>query len=227
MNKLWHFGDSFSTCGDFEKIFSEYIAFHFNLELNHNGSGGTGNFEIFSEILKRDIHFESGDLILINWSYFNRITLTEMSGDLINVDNLLINFEDKIKNNKITLESKNFLLDYVNNWSFMESARLFKHIIHPYLVGLEKRGIKIKMVFLEQIFPININKTTFYNKLPMNDSIITNLFKKSWILQFNNHYCHFIVNKDWMKNESVHYSKGIQPLLADEYIKRIIETDVK
>lgn len=227
MNKLWHFGDSFTTCGNFEKIFSEYIAFHFNLELNHNGHGGTGNFEIFSEIIKKDTSFKSGDMILINWSYFNRITLIERNGDLIGVDNLLINIKDKIEKNKINLTAKNFLLDYVNDWSFIESARLFKHIIHPYLTGLEKRGIKIKMVFLEQLFPHNINKTTFYNKFPMNDSIITDLFKKSWVLEFHHHYCHFLVSRDWMKDESVHYAKNIQPLLADEYIKRIIETDVK
>ena len=226
MNSLWHYGDSFSTCGDFETIFSSYIAKHYNLSFKHRGVGGTGNFEIFSELIKHDRQYLSGDMILINWSFFNRITLTEMNGDLIGIDNLLIHWPEKIITNKIDEKGKNLLIDYINDWNFMEQIKLFKYIVRPYFSGLEKRGVKIKMVFLEQYFPNNINKTLYYNKIPIVDSIITNLFKSN-VLEFKNHYSHFLVNKDWMKHESVHYARGIQPLLAEEYIKRIIETDVK
>ena len=51
MNKLWHFGDSFGTCGSEEVIFSKYISNHLNLELEHKSVGGYSNSKIFSEIL--------------------------------------------------------------------------------------------------------------------------------------------------------------------------------
>jgi hypothetical protein len=220
MNKLWHYGDSYAVCGPFETVFSQYIADHYGLSLRHLAAGGMGNFEIFSSLISNDSRYEDGDVILINWSFFTRNTLTTIDGKLIGVDNLLVNFPELIEINKINSESKNFLIDLTNNWSFMESVKLFNYIVHPYMEGLTKRGIKVKMIFLEQYFPKNTNSTTTYNGIPQNDSIITDRFDK-WTLKFEPYYPNWFVQRDLMKGESSHYAKGIQEMMAEEYIKRM------
>jgi hypothetical protein len=220
MNKLWHYGDSYAVCGPFETVFSQYIADHYGLSLRHLAAGGMGNFEIFSSLISNDSKYEEGDVILINWSFFTRNTLTTIDGKLIGVDNLLVNFPELIKINKINSEAKNFLIDLTNNWSFMESVKLFNYIVHPYVEGLTKRGIKVKMIFLEQYFPKNTNMTTTYNGILQNDSTITDRFNK-WVIKFEPYYPNWFVQRDLMKGESSHYAKGIQEMMATEYIKRM------
>ncbi len=219
-NKLWHYGDSFAECGSFEKIFSYYIAEHYNMDLRHCGMGGSGNFKIFSDILSNDTHYKEGDFVLINWSFFSRNTLLTIEGKLIGVDNLLINFPDETQKSQIDSNAKNFLMDLSNDWSFMDSVKMFNYLVYPYCKSLVNRGIKLRMIFLEQFFPENTNRTMFYNKIPMQDSIVTDKFSE-WILKFEPHYCNWFVSRDLMKDESSHYAKGIQPMIAEEYIKRI------
>lgn len=222
MNKLWHFGDSWSKCSSEENIFSHYIAKYYEIELKHFGQGGTGNFEIFYNIIKNDTEYKLGDLILINWSYFSRPTLTEIDGGLIGVDNLFKLFPEKTIKSKIDENAKNFLMDWVNDWNFIDQYKLFRYIIFPYIRGLEKRGIKIKMVFLEQHFPINTFKSLYYNKIGIQDKIITDIFSK-WVLHFHPFYLSYIDKLGWAKQESGHYTFGIQEQLAEKYIKRIEE----
>ena len=223
-NYLWHYGDSWSTCGNFEVVYSKHIADGIGLELRHLGEGGTGNFEIFSNIIKNDTSYKVGDMILINWSFFSRLTLTQITGELIGVDNLLVHFPNIAEKSKINSVSKNFLMDYVNNWSFMEQYKLFKHIALPYFNGLDKRGVQIKMVFSEQQFPQNNYVSMYYNRVPIADKNITDLFSK-WVLKFEPFYINFINKNGWAKGESVHYTKGIQHLIANEYLHRIAQTD--
>jgi hypothetical protein len=220
MNKLWHYGDSFALCGTFETIFSHYIAKHYGMRLMHLAAGGNGNFEIFSTLISNDVKYKEGDVILINWTFFSRNTLTTIDGKLIGVDNLLVHFPEVIEFNKIDSEAKNFLIDLTNDWSFIDSVKLFNHIIHPYVEGLTKRGIKVKMVFLEQHFPENTNMTIHYNKIPQNDNIITDRFNQ-WVVKFEPFYPNWFVQRDLMKEESSHYAKGIQEMIAEEYIKRM------
>jgi len=222
-NYLWHYGDSWSTCGNFEDIYSKHIADEIGLELRHLGSGGTGNFEIFSNIIANDTQYKEGDMILINWSFLSRLTLIQITGELIGVDNLLVHFPDIAEKSKINSVSKNFLMDYVNNWSFMEHYKLFKYIALPYLNGLDKRGIRIKMVFSEQMFPENDNVSMYYNGVRIVDKTVTDLFSK-WVLKFEPFYIRFINENGWAKGESVHYTKGVQHLIANEYLNRISET---
>jgi hypothetical protein len=220
MNKLWHYGDSYATCGEFETIFSQYIANHYGLKLNYLAAGGLGNFEIFSRVISNDSKYEVGDVILINWSFFSRNTLTTIDGELIGVDNLLVNFPKITESNKIDLDAKNFLIDSTNNWNFIDSVKLFNYIIHPYIDGLTKRGVIIKMIFLEQTFPDNTNVSLYYNKFRQSDKIITDRFNK-WVLKFEPYYPNWFVSRDLMKGESSHYAKGIQEMMAEEYIKRM------
>ena len=220
MNKLWHYGDSFATCGPFETVFSQYIANHYGLRLNYLAAGGMGNFEIFSRVISNDTKYKEGDIVLINWTFFGRNTLTTIDGELIGVDNLLIHYPDITQYSKIDSSAKNFLMELTTEWCYMDSVKLFNYIVHPYIDGLTKRGIKVKMIFLEQTFPDNTNVSLYYNKLPQSDTVITDKFNE-WVLKFEPYYPNWFVQRDLMKEESSHYAKGIQEMIAEEYIKRI------
>ena len=93
-NKLWAFGDSY-TAGILPDIghFTPYVEYlkylgiskeefplawpyeladKLNLEPEVIAVGGASNSEIFNNIAKNSHRFESGDIIIINWTYLNR-----------------------------------------------------------------------------------------------------------------------------------------------------------
>ena len=83
INKLWRFGDSWSTTDDkydeIEKNHSHYVSEHFDLELNHHGRGGHSNLHIFSDILRLTPQFKEGDMVLINFACKSRIGIINKS----------------------------------------------------------------------------------------------------------------------------------------------------
>jgi len=93
INKLWRFGDSWSTTDDkyneIEKNHSHYVSKHFGLELNHYGRGGHSNLHIFSEILRLTPQFKKGDMVLINFASKSRVGIINKSkiGKLISSAN--------------------------------------------------------------------------------------------------------------------------------------------
>lgn len=72
MNKLYHYGDSFATCDDSEIIFSKYIAKDMGLKFVSRASSGKSNLSILSNILKDLPTLNSGDKILIGFTFFTR-----------------------------------------------------------------------------------------------------------------------------------------------------------
>jgi hypothetical protein len=89
-NKLWIFGDSFSTqwehmgaLGDRyreykgypPKIFSNYLATMLNMDVKGLGIGGADNFTIFDCIINNIDYIATGDIVIIGWSSPTRFRL--------------------------------------------------------------------------------------------------------------------------------------------------------
>lgn len=251
-NKLWHFGDSFATWYNSEepersskKGFSEYIADNYNLSFRHYGKGGYSNQEIYKKILENFYKFNRGDFLLINWSFFER--LSYLNSDLnLQSSTILNNISSDF--NFTHNEHKPYNVDYFkyfilnqSEFSVIESIKLFRHSIVPLLESLEKWGI----VVINSFNSYNVS----YNNNLINDTISVVEYIKSrgfvnidsildgrikyinWNDSNNIHkgdYLSFIMDSDFYgEGQDVHYKFGIQEELANNWIKKINQQILK
>lgn len=94
MNKLWIFGDSFSTGFDLSispklswrreylnwkgytpPTYYELLSEHFKLEVVNKSADGNSNYQIFQNFCDASPYILSNDLVIINWSEVTRIRL--------------------------------------------------------------------------------------------------------------------------------------------------------
>lgn len=80
MNKLWIFGDSYSTYnrerqadGVCLSIYSE-VANHLNLQEENHAISGVGSHDIFTNVLKKLPEYKSGDVVIFQLSFLNRVS---------------------------------------------------------------------------------------------------------------------------------------------------------
>jgi hypothetical protein len=157
-NKLWIFGDSFSTIwtrmgglgdryreykGYTPKIFSHYLSTMLDMDVEQRGKGGSDNFTIFDTIIHNlnDNNISTGDIVIIGWSSPTRFRLEKNNGWITIHNpggNLPINLIESYKFMDInTLEqiivnrTHSLYWDEVINWS-----RLLK-------IAFELKGIKV------------------------------------------------------------------------------------
>ena len=103
MNKLWRFGDSYSQTEHFkykdEQNHSEFVAQHYELQLEHLGFGGLGILDCLTRMLDNSHQMKKGDMILINLPAVERRTFININGDIVNTSQ----FEDSevLKNDEI------------------------------------------------------------------------------------------------------------------------------
>lgn len=199
MNNLWHFGDSWSCCNEKEIIFSKYVADHFNLIHRHHGEEGLSNWSIFTKILHQINNFKSGDTILINWSFMSRMDIVTKREDNT--------YETQPTCSSIFYEQSNsytkWIMEGILNHSEEEYFKLFI-LITIFLKTLQERGITILNVYQDP--PLDWHPTP-----------------PTYTLKFNKlgSYHKWVWNKGWAKEQSIHYTWGIQQELAKEYINVI------
>lgn len=199
MNTLWHFGDSWSCCNEKEIIFSTYIAEHYGLNHIHKGVEGLSNWGIFNRILRQTNNFNSGDTILINWSFMNR-----MDGVIKREDDTYITFPTCSPLFDATPTTyTDWILEGTLNHSEEEYFKLFI-LITIFLKTLQERGITILNVYQDP--PLDWHPTPPTYTLKFNK--LGSYHKWAW-------------NRGWGKEQSIHYTWGIQQELAKEYIKVI------
>ena len=150
MNNLWTFGDSFSTSfkdnpffligkyieykGYIPKIYSEIIAEKLKMDLKIYSEPGRDNYTIFESICSVSNEISDNDIIIIQWSSFNRFRFVNEQNEWISIfPNLYPNHPpfnnpgkfppserhtfDKIGLNRIDHEKK--YSDEVNNWMLL------------------------------------------------------------------------------------------------------------
>lgn len=150
MNSLWTFGNSFSTSfndnpfylsgeyieykGYIPKIYSEIIAEKLKMNLRIYSEPGRDNYTIFESVCSVSNEISDNDVIIIEWSLFNRFRFVNEKNEWISIfPNLYPNHPpfnnpgkfplsekatfDRIGSNRIDHEKK--YSDEVNNWMLL------------------------------------------------------------------------------------------------------------
>lgn len=110
MNKIWIYGDSFST--DYTRKFSnldgktwyEYLSEHLNLDLINYAKNGHGVLSVICQILESHSEWNDSDLIIIGVPDFFRIDIPQID-DCILIGDLESDKGDKIKSISKSIES--------------------------------------------------------------------------------------------------------------------------
>jgi hypothetical protein len=206
-NTLWHFGDSYTNCWHTEQVFSHHIANKINFNLEHHGKNGLSNLGIFSKIVSQTHKFKSGDVVLVNWSFFDRVeSVIRKGNELEMINNADIRFFQTNDVNQGVLDgSLGHALWLLNgiNFSHYESHKLF-FVIRNYFDSLFKMGIKAYHVYIS-------------NK----ENVLGEFAKPE--LEFEGGYWSWLHSNNYHNEESEHYTYGIQEKLAKEYIGRMMD----
>jgi len=220
-NKLYHYGDSFATCDDSETIFSKYIADDFGLEFVSRAMAGKSNLSILSNILKDLPTLNSGDKILIGFTFFTRGEYIDKNDNLVST-NIYYNDMDETKIDNLEhqkrigidimdIKRRNNTLEYWVDYSWDAYIKTFKYLINPTILYLQDKGIDVRYFYIKKDFlSLDGQPKDFTNFLPSGEIIFED--KKDLIS--------YLVSNDWLKEESVHYSWDIQELLSDIFIKQ-------
>ena len=209
INKLWRFGDSWSTTDDkydeIEKNHSHYVSEHFDLELNHHGRGGHSNLHIFSDILRLTPQFKEGDMVLINFACKSRIGIINKSkvGGLISTAD----------GGTFTHTNKDLENILVNDVQHPISDILF-YLIRTHLHSLISQGIKVYHFYNDNIDE-NPNITNY-----ISNELIFNSSKRNfqnWIREQK--------YEDLSPKGNVHYLIGKQRDIANKIINLIESND--
>jgi hypothetical protein len=212
MKKLFHFGDSYGTVnyyGD-NKHFCHHIAD--SIEYKYIPAftvGGASNEIIFRKILEQLQNYREGDIILINFSFLSRGCFLNKVTNTIESTNVLFNelYDNEIINKKkysrVLEENEGVLslVDYYLKNSLDYNFRLFK-LINPLFEYLISKKISIFYIFIEE------------------SSYTDTLLNCGTNIKFEDGFGNWLIKNNFHNNEDVHYSIGIQPMLADVILRK-------
>jgi len=169
MNKLWIFGDSYSTYnrerGADNVSLSIYtkLANHLNLIETNKSISGLGNIDIYNNLLKFLPEYNSGDCIIFQLSFLDRFSyideiknrkLNDHESDLFSVSGRFFLHPQYYynSNKKLTETQKQAFTDFIKNNSnnlidiYFKFFIQLKHIVF----FLETKGVKFKILILEE-----------------------------------------------------------------------------
>ena len=222
MPNFWHFGDSFAF-NNFHNSnqsnnFGDIISKRLKLNYKFNAEMGSSNELIFKNILSNLNNFEENDVLFINWSFFSRSCYIndssyslESTNRWYDDNNLILNDYDKTEESINFFNKHSFLMDYILNYNFDITYKLFNLFVSPLFSNLEDKKISIYNLFIKN------NDVLKYNKKPVDYkfSIMGNA------IDFNKNYFDWLWDNKYMLNEEGHYAKNIQEKLADEIMSRM------
>lgn len=206
MSKLYHFGDSYATVKLItleNRHFCNIIAEDLDMEYIPFGRGGISNEMILKKVIENLHKFQSGDIIFINFSFFERGCYYDSKTKIIDTTSKFYNDIRKSLNENLNYDNKmlpNLLNYYLNNTEDY-SRRIFD-IFDLILKFIDKLGIKIFYIFA--------GNSDYENDLL---SVGTNI-------KFKNGFCNWLIKNGFHKEQDVHYTKGIQPMLADVILRK-------
>ena len=167
MNKLWIFGDSYSTYnrerGNNPLSIYTNLCDELNFEQNNMAISGLSNSDIFTNLIKFLIDYKKGDVIIFQLSFLDRFSYINLRENRILNDHekMLCSFSDKYfihpqyyhsddKSNLTETQFKAFNIFLENNFynlfdSYYKFFNQLKHIIN----FLEKNEINFKLIILE------------------------------------------------------------------------------
>ena len=252
VNTLYHFGDSFACWGNptqpslEAKIgFSEYIANYYKCKFKHFGQQGASNEIILSKIIKNINNFKSGDIIIINWSFFTRFTYSDMYDKPKSFNTLQSNISENVSFSKSlsrmmsgykqleisSPEYLEYLFMYKSNFTYHENIVLWKTIINPILLNLQDIGCKVINCFNDnmlsdtRVSQSSISDSESHLVVDIDTQLLDRkLCKINWRRPGQNggEYIHFLNEYNFYgEGQDIHYRFGTQEELANEWISRI------
>ena len=212
MKKLFHFGDSYGTVkySGGNKHFCHHISDSIEYEyISAFTYGGASNEIIFRKILEQLHNYKEGDIIFINFSFLSRGCFLNKVTNTIESTNILYNeiydkkMFNKYKYSKILEENEGVLclLDYYIKNPIDYNFRLFK-LINPLFEYLISKKISIFYIFIEE------------------SSYTDTLLNCGTNIKFEDGFGNWLIKNNFHNNEDIHYSIGIQPMLADVILKK-------
>ena len=222
MPNFWHFGDSFAFNNfhnpNQSNNFGDIISKRLKLNYKFNAEMGSSNELIFKNILSNLNNFEENDVLFINWSFFSRSCYIndssyslESTNRWYDDNNLILNDYDKTEESINFFNKHSFLMDYILNYNFDITYKLFNLFVSPLFSNLEDKKISIYNLFIKN------NDILKYNKKPVDYKF--NIIGNN--IDFNKNYFDWLWDNKYMLNEEGHYAKNIQETLADEIMSRM------
>jgi len=203
MNNFFHFGDSYATVGEFAltKHFCGIIADNIGYTYRAYGRGGRSNEQILNDIIKLFDTFKKNDIVFINFSFFTRGCWYNKTENRIQSTNVF--FDDNSQNKtKLPINNENllYLLEYYIKNSEDYAKKIFT-LFNSVLENLERKNIKIFYIFVQE---------TEYS---------SDLLKVGTNIQFEGGFSKWLKSNNFHNGTDVHYTNGIQPILADIILK--------
>lgn len=207
MNTLHHFGDSYATIipTNNNKHFCEIIANI--LKINYKGFGkkGLSNEQMLDEIIQNIKNFQKGDIVFINFSFLTRGCYYDTFDNEIKSSNKLYNdIEKYIYKPYFPIHEKEkimILIDYYTKHTEDYAKKIFK-LFNSIIEYLENLEIKIFYIFLDD------------------NDYVDSLLNFGTNIKFKTGFCKWLIENDFHKGTDVHYTMGIQPMLADVIIRK-------
>ena len=207
INKLWRFGDSWSTTADnkysnIELNHSQYIADYFGLELKHLGAGGLSNLQIFKRILENTHLYSPNDIILINFASTHRVSIIDGNTIVCTA-----NGGDMVFKNKI-------LMNVISNDMGKPLSDILFYLIKSHLESLMHMGVKVYQF---------CNDNSYEDSVKIKNNLI---FKNTYNTGFIG-WCKDNGYEDLSPAGNVHYTVGSQRNIANKIIELIEAYDNK
>lgn len=205
MSKLYHFGDSYSDIIQNSKVkhFGNIISDTIGYEYKSIAFSGHSNEQILNTIINNIIHFEKGDILFVNFSFFPRGCWYDKKSDKIKSTNI---FYDELSSTKLfelagenekVLSLIGYYLDHTEDYA----SRLFT-LIDSTLKCIELLGIKVFYIFVDD--------AKFSDRL----------IKTGTNIKFKNGFAKWLWEYGFHREEEGHYTAGIQNMLADAILKK-------
>lgn len=169
MNKLWIFGDSYSTynrereTNDVSLSIYTKLENHLNLIQTNKSISGLGNVDIYNNLLKFLPEYNSGDCIIFQLSFLDRFSyidelknkpLNDHESELYSIGNRFFLHPQYYhnSNSELTETQISSFTDFIKNNNTNLIDTYFKFFIQlKHIVSfLEKHNVKFKILILEE-----------------------------------------------------------------------------
>lgn len=195
MNKIHHFGDSYGSIGtSTEKHFVELIADEINYHYVESGvMGGQSNEQILNLFLDNIDNFKRGDIVFFNFSFFCRAAFYNFNTKNIQSTNSY--YADDSKNFMVSFSNENrYIMDIISHLFNHEedyNRRIFT-LFDTVFKNLIGRGVAIYYIYIVEY------------------DFSFDLLKHGTQIKFPTTFLNWLVENDYHKQESCHYTSGIQ-----------------
>lgn len=204
MNRVHHFGDSYSTVPYNVKHFVNILSDKLNYTYVQYGVGGSSNEQILTKFLRGIYDYQDGDVLFFNFSFFVRGTYYDRDRREILSSNFFVS--DKSRHYRdidlVGLEYIMSVFDYHINNMEDYNRKIFDKFDTVFEL-LVKRNISIYYIFNE------------------NSEFSNDLLKYGKNIIFPTGFCQWLHDMDYHREEECHYTRGVQDKIYDSIIDQL------